>query len=264
MGLGLGLGLRLGLGLGLGLANPNPKLNPNPHPNQVLGCCGVAEGELQGTLSTLQFMRHARRLQTWVRPPQPALAPLHHRLRALQQQLSALLQPPPLRAQPALDLPQPEHARRALDRAADADAPAPKPPRRKPLDWFGELSAHMSTVLRHRTEQAGRMRAILGTLRQITTSGEQLATSAEQSGGAGLASWGAPRASGGLLASPEMLARTTAITQQAANPNPHPNPDSKLTLTPTVTRTLTLTLTPTLTRTRTRTRWTPRGPCTSQ
>jgi len=215
----------------------------------VLGCCGVAEGELQGTLSTLQFMRHARRLQTWVRPPQPALAPLHHRLRALQQQLSALLQPPPLRAQPALDLPQPEHARRALDRAADADAPAPKPPRRKPLDWFGELSAHMSTVLRHRTEQAGRMRAILGTLRQITTSGEQLATSAEQSGGAGLASWGAPRASGGLLASPEMLARTTAITQQAANPNPHPNPDSKLTLTPTVTRTLTLTLTPTLTPT---------------
>ena len=199
----------------------------------MLGCCGVAEGELQGTLSTLQFMRHARRLQTWVRPPQPALAPLHHRLRALQQQLSALLQPPPLRAQPALDLPQPEHARRALHRAAGADAPAPKPPRRKPLDWFGELSAHMSTVLRHRTEQAGRMRAILGTLRQITTSGEQLAISAgqiaisgEQSGGAGLASWGAPRASGGLLASPEMLARTTAITQQAANPNPKPNPDS--------------------------------------
>ena len=221
----------------------------------MLGCCGVAEGELQGTLSTLQFMRHARRLQTWVRPPQPALAPLHHRLHALQQQLSALLQPPPLRAQPALDLPQPEHARRALDRASRADAP-PKPPRRKPLDWFGELSAHMSTVLRHRTEQAGRMRAILGTLRQITTSGEQIATSAgqiaisaEQSGGAGLSSWGAPRASGGLLASPEMLARTTAITQQAANPNPHPNPDSKLTLTPTVTRTLTLTLTPTLTPT---------------
>ena len=53
------------------------------------------------------------------------------------------------------------------------------------------------------------MHAILGTLRQIAISGEQ-------SSPAGLPSWGAPRASGGLLASPEMLARTTAIEQQAA------------------------------------------------
>ena len=159
-------------------------------------------------------MRHARRLQTWVRPPQPALAPLHHRLRGLQQQLSALQQPPPLRAQP--ELPRPEHARLTPAPAAGADGGAapPKPrDRRKPLDWFGELSAHMSTVLRHRTEQAGRVHAILGALRQTAISGS------EQGGpGAGLPSWGAPRASGGggLLASPEMLAATTAIEQQAA------------------------------------------------
>ena len=172
----------------------------------MLGCCGVAEGELQGTLATLQFMRHARRLQTWVRPPQPALAPLHHRLRGLQQQLSALQQPPPLRVQP--ELPRLEYARLTLAHAADADPP-PKPPRRKPLDWFGELNAHMSTVLRHRTEQTGRVHAVLGTLRQTTIPGEQ--------SGLGVLSWGAPRASsGGLLCSPEMLARTTAIEQQAA------------------------------------------------
>ena len=67
----------------------------------------------------------------------------------------------------------------------------------------------MSTVLRHRTEQTGRVHAIVGTLRQTAISGEQ-------SGPAGLPSWGAPRASGGLLVSPEMLARTTAIEQQAA------------------------------------------------
>lgn len=149
----------------------------------VLGHCGVGESELPATLGTLQFLRHARRLHTWVRPPQPSIEPLHRKLLALQEQIAALQTPLLLR--PPTDL-------------------MPLVPCRRIHHWFHELATHVASVLSWRVEQGRHVQAAVMALQQAATETAAPALLFDRGGG------------GGLLNSPEMIARTAALDKQVA------------------------------------------------
>ena len=127
----------------------------------IIGCCGAAEADTAGTISTLHFLRHAGRLVNRVRVPQPPLESLLRRLRAIAERLALQQQGWLERRPPVLT----SGGSNGMAPAADDLAILPATggaedlgPQQEAL-WYRELGSQLGMVTQLRDEQVAILRA---------------------------------------------------------------------------------------------------------
>ena len=130
----------------------------------VVGCCGAAEADTQGTISTLHFLLHAGRLNNRVRVSQPPLESVVRRLRSLDERLTLHQQTWLERRPPVAQTGSPISGRGALVPSIPAGGDDLGP---QECGWFQELAAQVGLITQQREEQMAHLRTMTTDLRAI-------------------------------------------------------------------------------------------------